>query len=213
MDPELNMDLPSGSASGGSKKKKSGGGGGFAIKGVLIGIPLFILHTIAIYFITANLLVNKQLEAVHKKEAELDKKLKAMQKTTQNAEGHAAESALLPFDSPEELEEDEGVKREFGKYLYNIDKLVINPAGTGGSKILLTSLAIDVPAVKYQQLLTEKKVIVQDAVISVLTSKPVQILDNPAYRDSIKIEIGKKIKSKVGGLRMNNIYFSEYIIQ
>ncbi|HOP50508.1 MAG TPA: flagellar basal body-associated FliL family protein [Ignavibacteriales bacterium] len=195
------------------KKKKSSGGGGFNIKGLLIGIPLFALHTIAVYFITANFILNKKVEELHKKEMELDKKLKAQsaaQKLRENPEGF---NPLLPFDTPEELEEDEGQKREFGKYLYNLEDVTVNPAGTAGSKILLVSLAIDVPAQKYHDMLTQKKIMVDDAVLSVLTSKTVPVLENVNYRDTLKLEIGRSIKSRIPGLRINNIYFSKFIIQ
>lgn len=194
------------------KQKKKNGGGGFNIKGLLIGIPLFAIHTIIVYFVTANLLLNKKMEEIHKKEMELDKKLKvaaAVQKAKENPQGF---NPSLPFDTPEELEEDEGTKREFGKYLYNIEDFTVNPAGTGGSKILLVSMAIDVPAQKYYDLLNQKQIMVKDAIISVLTSKNIPTLENIAYRDSLKLEIGRNIKSRVPGLRINNIYFSKFIL-
>ena len=195
-----------------STKKKSSGGGGFNIKGLLIGIPLFAIHTVIVYFVTANLLLNKKMEELHKKEMELDKKLKvaaAVQKAKENPEGF---NPMLPFDTPEELEEDEGVKREFGKYLYNLEDFTANPAGTGGSKILLVSLPIDVPSQKHLDLLNQKQIMVKDAILSVLTSKTIPVLENINYRDSLKLEICRNIKSRIPGLRLNNIYFSKFIL-
>jgi len=54
---------------------------------------------------------------------------------------------------------------------------------------------------------------VDDAVLSVLTSKTVPVLENVNYRDTLKLEIGRSIKSRIPGLRINNIYFSKFIIQ
>ena len=88
--------------------------------------------------------------------------------------------------------------------IYNLDDMIINPAQSNGKMLLLASLGFSVE---------EKQVVIKDAVISVLTGKNVEQLNNIAYRDTIKSEIIGSLNSQIPEAGISNIYFSKFIIQ
>ena len=97
----------------------SGKKSGFNIKVLIIGIPLFIIQLVAVYFITANFLLSKMQSSSNQEKA------KSEEVKSENSEG-------------------ENKKVEFGKFIYVVDDLIINPANTDGKRLLLSSLGFDV---------------------------------------------------------------------
>jgi flagellar FliL protein len=79
--------------------------------------------------------------------------------------------------------------------------------------LLLASLGLSVENEESKKIMEEKQVIVKDAIISVLSSKNVTQLGSSAYRDTLKTEILKNLAVQMPGTKVNNIYFSKFIIQ
>ncbi len=160
----------------------------FSSKILLIGLPLFIVQLIAVYFITANILLPKIQS--HTSSVSVD--------SVENGEANA-------IDTVKNL--------ELGKYIYVVEDLIINPAGTDGKRLLLTSIGFDLLTEQNQKELKEKEVLVKDAVISVLSSKDMTRLSNALYRDSLRMEISQRITQLMPDVKINNVYFSKYILQ
>lgn len=160
-------------------KKKSG----FNFKPVLIGLPLFILQLVLVYFITANILL-KKFTSAHAEETK----------------GNQTEQVISK-------------KTDLGKYIFLVDDLIVNPAGTDGKRLLLTSVGIDVPTEENENTLKAKEIVVKDIIISSLTSKTLEELNNSVYKDSLKIQIAQNIEGSIPEIKINNVYFSKYIIQ
>ena len=79
--------------------------------------------------------------------------------------------------------------------------------------LLLASLGLSIESEESKKMLEEKQVVVKDAVISVLSSKSVSQLGSATYRDTLKVEILKNLSVQLPGSKVNNIYFSKFIIQ
>ncbi len=154
-------------------------------KVLIIGIPVFIIQLIVIYFITANILVKK------------------------------IESNTLPNNNLKTAQVN-NVKPaiiDLGKFIYTLDDIIINPADTDGKRLLLVSIGFDVPKVEMENDLKTRDAMIKDVVISTLSSKNIDQLDNSAYRDALKMEISSKLKKMIPEDTINNIYFSKYILQ
>ncbi len=154
-------------------------------KVLIIGIPVFIIQLIVIYFITANILVKK------------------------------IESNTLPNNNLKTAQVN-NVKPaiiDLGKFIYTLDDIIINPADTDGKRLLLVSIGFDVPKVEMENDLKTRDAMIKDVVISTLSSKNIDQLDNSAYRDTLKMEISSKLKKMIPEDTINNIYFSKYILQ
>lgn len=167
-----------------STKKK-----GLNIKVLLFGIPLFIVQLVAVYFITANFLLNR------------------MQGSNSAAQNNVA-GQVKPADAKKAEK-----PAELGKYIFMVEDLIINPANTDGKRLLLSSLGFDVASEQNNQELKEKEVVLKDAVISVMSGKNLSQLANMAYRDTLRTEITKKLGKLMPAVKINTIYFSKYILQ
>ncbi len=161
---------------------------GINIKILLIGIPLFIIQVIAIYFITANILLTK-IQANHSPATQDSAEVK------------------------KEAEPAQQESKELGKFVYMVEDLIINPAKTDGKRLLMSSLGFDVSSEGEHKELKEKDVLLKDAVISVMSSKELGQLGNTAYRDTLRTEIVKRLSQLMPKVKVNTIYFSKYILQ
>lgn len=161
---------------------------GFNIKVLLLGIPVFVIQLVAVYFITANILLNK-------------------------IQGSHSSDPKSPADAKQEAQAGQVKSAELGKFIFMVDDLIINPANTDGKRLLLSSLGFDVATEKDNQELKSKEPLLKDVVISVMSSKEMAQLSNIAYRDTLRIEITKRLSSLMPGIKINHIYFSKYILQ
>ena len=162
---------------------------GFNIKILLFGLPLFIVQLVAVYFITANFLLNKM-----------------------HANGTGAEDGKAgKKDSTHVVKE--AKPTEFGKFIYEIQDQIVNPAGTDGRRLLMVSLGFDVPTEENKKEMEAKDVLLKDAALSVMSSKDLSQLGNMAYRDTLRTEIVQKLHRVMPEVKINTIYFSKYILQ
>ena len=161
---------------------------------ILFGVPAFIVQLILVYFITANILMNKVGAGGnngHKGEAT----------TEESADGNSGES-----------EDGEG-HSSTGQFIYAIDEIIINPANTNGRKFLLTALAFDLATEENRAKLEEKDFLVKDMVISVISSKSTAFLSDVSLRDSLRSEIAHKVEGFLPNVKINKVYFSKWIVQ
>ncbi len=162
---------------------------GFNSKVLLFGIPIFMVQLVAVYFVTANILM---------KRFESSAKIKN--------EGSVSASS-----------QDNSVKNipavDYGTYIFSIDDIIVNPADTDGKRLLLTSVGLDLAKSEMQSEIKTREPMVKDAIISTLSSKSISQLDDIAYRDTMKTEIISKLKRLIPSVAINNVYFSKYIIQ
>lgn len=160
----------------------------FNPKILMIGLPIFIVQLVAVYFITANILMPGSNSGTTKAENKSETK-------TEEASGkHSGKNAA-------------------NGAIFSVDDMIVNPAQTNGNILLLASLGLSVENEEAKKVLEEKQVIVKDAIISVLSSKSVNQLSSAIYRDTLKTEILKNLAVEMPNTKVNNIYFSKFIIQ
>lgn len=99
------------------------------------------------------------------------------------------------------------------EFLFVVKDLIVNPAGTGGLRYLLTSVGIEVTNEKAFAEIQSKEVIVNDILINVLSSKTLEELSDVTKRKDLRREIAKKIDEILTQGRVQNVYFSKFIIQ
>lgn len=161
----------------------------FNPKVIVIGLPVFIIQLIAVYFITANILL-KKMDARDSDNTEISSQLAEVADATN---GVSADTNI-------------------GEHIFLIEDIIVNPARTTGNQLLLSSVAFDVPEEEYYKELEKKQILVRDLVISVLSSKTVAQLANSLYKDTLRTEISSKVQSMIGNVEINRVYFSKYII-
>lgn len=164
---------------------------------LIVGLPLFIVQLVVVYFITANILIPKDHTSGNK---EVKQKQTSEEQKETKSEGD---------DKTFEKE----VNTSSGENIFNLDDIIVNPAETNGKTLVLASLGFDLSTPEAKKTMEEKVIIVKDAVITLLSSKTVPQLSNTSYRDSLKAEMISDLSKKMPGVKINNIYFSKFIIQ
>ena len=160
------------------KKKK-----GFNFKVILIGLPLFIVQLVLVYFITATFLVKSSTSSHTEKDGE----------------------------QVEEVSEEDTEHSEPQK-IFNIEDLIINPAGTSGQRLLLLSIGLSVGNEEKLNLLKENEVVIKDIVINTVARKTLGSLSKIELKDSLKVELAENINSVYPKAQIKNVYFSKYLI-
>lgn len=168
----------------------------FNPKVLMIGLPIFIVQLVAVYFITANVLLSAGHSVAQKEADDIETT------TEESSDGHSSES-----------KENKTSEGNTSGLIFSVDDMIVNPAQTNGKMLLLASLGLSVESEESKKSLEEKQVIVKDAIISVLSSKTVTQLGSGTYRDTLKTEILKNLAVQMPGSNVNNIYFSKFIIQ
>jgi flagellar protein FliL len=167
----------------------------FKPKILIIGLPIFIVQLVAVYFITANILIPGGHSSPTKEGVKTEETTEATEeKSGETKEGKTSESGANGL-------------------IFSVDDMIVNPAQTNGKMLLLASLGLAVEDEESRKVMEEKQVIVKDAIISVLSSKNVTQLGSSTYRDTLKTEILKNLAVQMPGSKVNNIYFSKFIIQ
>ncbi len=172
------------------KQEQGGKKKGFNFKIILIGVPLFVLQLVIVYFVTANFLVKPSVSAHAEQVKEHD---------AEEGEDAAAE---------ESEEEEDGES-----FIYPLEDLIINPANTNGKRLLLLSVGLEVKGGEEEKKkLEEKDVIVRDMIISTLSRKSLHELNNPAEKDSLKLELYEQLKKLIPKSKVKKVYFSKYVL-
>ncbi len=158
---------------------------GFNPKILIIGLPLFIIQLLAVYYVTANILLTKIVE----------------------------QQGLVSKTEADSIDADLKEKKEpAGTNIFKIEDVIINPAGTGGQRIMLVSLGIDVDTEEHVKLLESKLVILKDMIIVTISAKTMAELGEIGYKDVLKSELMAKVMELFPAVKVNNIYFDKYVI-
>ncbi|MDH3252396.1 MAG: flagellar basal body-associated FliL family protein [Ignavibacteria bacterium] len=163
-----------------------------------LGIPIFVVQAVAVYFLTAKFIL--PATAAHDGA-----------KTDPASAVHAAE------DGMKESNPSEGGSHEATQpgeqHIYVVKDLIINPAGTNGTRFLLTTVGFNVNSSDAKKELESREMQVRDILNTILTAKGLDELTNVQLRDSLRVEIAQKVAALVRGGTLRNVYFSKFIIQ
>jgi flagellar protein FliL len=97
--------------------------------------------------------------------------------------------------------------------VFRLDNLIVNPAGSGGTRFLLASVAIEVPDDRYQARLRDRDFQVRDAVIAVLERQTLESVTSPGARDSIKVRLGQALAPMIGAGVPVQVYLPQFVLQ
>ncbi len=168
------------------EKKEKPAPKGFNFKIVLIGLPLFIVQLVLVYFITANFLVKSPETKAETSNTDIEK------------------------SSEETKSEGEGTKE--ASHIYSIEDLIINPAGTNGQRLLLLSVGFGVPTEEKATLLKDNEVVIKDLILNTVSQKTLGTLSSADQKDSLKVELATKINKLIPNADIESVYFSKYVL-
>jgi flagellar protein FliL len=97
--------------------------------------------------------------------------------------------------------------------IFRLDNLIVNPAGSEGTRFLMTSVAFELESESAEAKLRAREVQVRDLVISRLESQTMATLTQPFARDSIKRQLAEAVMTVVGPRATVRVYLPQFVIQ
>jgi len=94
-----------------------------------------------------------------------------------------------------------------------INKLLVNVAGTMGSRYLLVSISAVSTDPNFQQKMTDNDAALKDAACSTLSSKTLADLEKPDERNLIRTELLTAFNNILGGEEISELFLTEFAIQ
>jgi len=96
---------------------------------------------------------------------------------------------------------------------HSVENLVLNPAGSGGTRFLMVTATFEVRDGSIEQQMKDHDAEVRDRVLSLLGKKTVEELTDIAQREGIKKEVLDTVASlfEKGGIR--KVFFAQFVIQ
>lgn len=94
-----------------------------------------------------------------------------------------------------------------------LENLVLNPAGSGGSRFLLLSVAIETGGATNTTDMTTRDAELRDIILTSLGTKTVDQLTEMTAREGIKTEVQNAIVARFGKGSVKRLYFPQFVVQ
>jgi flagellar FliL protein len=155
---------------------------------ILFGVPVFLVQLIVVYFVVGKFVAPSANSAKEGGKTEESKE------HAKAGEGEAGGEPAV-------------------QNIFVVKDMIVNPAGTNGTRFLLTTVGFEISNAEGKKELENKEVQVRDALNTVLTSKALDELIDVSLREELRVEISQKVGDLVKSGNLTNVYFSKFIIQ
>ncbi len=203
-------------AAAGAPAAPAGGGG---IKALLPLVVTIVLMPVLAFVTTKFLIVPKILharggEAEPEEAAEEGGDAHGAKPEAKHGE-EKADKGHGEAKKPEKAEH--GEKGKGGgkgkKQTAQLSKMIVNVAGTAGTRYLMSSITIVGTHADLKGLIEENKDQLLDLANSALASKTISDLEKPGSRNQLRSELMSIFNNALGGTIVQEIYFTEFAIQ
>ena len=155
---------------------------------IMIGVPVFLVQVVVLFFVATKFVGGG------------------------SASSHPSQPAAEQAADGEKGGEKEGAEGA-ASHMFIVKDLIVNPAGTNGTRFLLLTVGFETSTVEGEKELERKEIQVRDALNSVLTSRTLDELASVAQREQLRGDILAKASELVKTGSVTNVYFSKFIIQ
>ncbi len=107
----------------------------------------------------------------------------------------------------------EGKPGEVEPPVHLLENMVMNPAGSHGSRFLLTSVGLQLQDAAASDAVKTREAEIRDLVLRVLGSKTVEELVEISNREAYKKELRLALDSLVGPGKVRAVFFPQFVIQ
>ena len=97
--------------------------------------------------------------------------------------------------------------------LFMVNDLVVNPAGTEGTRFLSASIGLETYSKETFDLMEKREPLVRDALITILGSKTIDQLSDPKQKEIIRFQIKKRTEQLLHVDDLSAVYFTQFILQ
>jgi flagellar protein FliL len=124
-----------------------------------------------------------------------------------------AEKKAEPAKKSEHGESKKGESEGGAGLVYAVKDLVINPAGTSGSRFLSVSFGFELASAEVQQQLEAREPLVRDALITIMSSKSVAQLTDAREKEITRLQIKKRLSDLLKTSDISAVYFTDFVLQ
>ncbi len=96
--------------------------------------------------------------------------------------------------------------------LFELNDLVVNPAGSGGTRFLVAAISLDADA-EAQEALAARSAEARDLLLTVLGSHTVDQLSDVSYREDVRSQLRSTLNGMLGYEGVHRIFFPQFVIQ
>ena len=100
-----------------------------------------------------------------------------------------------------------------GEEMIELEDIIVNPAGTGGTRFLAVSIGFEISGSKTKQLFENKMPMVRDALISILGSKTIEQLSDAKEKEITRYQIKKRVEHLLKTKKLEAVYFTNFVLQ
>jgi len=94
---------------------------------------------------------------------------------------------------------------------YRMDNIIVNPAGSNGTRFLMASVAIELDDAKIGDTLHDKDVELRDAVISTIEKQSLEAITRPGARDTLRNQLVLKLAPIIGATP--RVFLPQFVLQ
>jgi len=123
----------------------------------------------------------------------------------------ASASAASADGSPKA--DKKGGKEPVAGRIYRVDNIIVNPAGSDGTRFLMASVAFEIQDEPSEQLLRAHDVQLRDDLIGAFEAMTLPRLTQAHARDSIKSQLGDVARRILGPQAHVSVYLPQFVIQ
>ena len=123
---------------------------------------------------------------------------------TEQAESHAEKPKPKKHDSH---------GGEATSMIYAVKDIVVNPAGTGGTRFLSVSFGFELGSSELVSEFEERDPLVRDALITILSSKTVAQLTDPKQKEITRYQVKKRLEKLLDTDEITGVYYTDFVLQ
>jgi len=128
-------------------------------------------------------------------------------------EQQSAASGEAHSESHGDAEGDSAHKLGEPRPIYSLDNLVLNPAGSNGTRFLLVSVAFEAKDEATVAQLKGRDAELRDAVLRMFGTKTVEQVAEASLRDQLRADLLASISKLVPAGSIKKVYFPQFVIQ
>jgi len=112
-----------------------------------------------------------------------------------------------------EAKKDSSANKAEAAPIYQMDNLVLNPAGSGGTRFLLLSVALEVKDAGTQEMLKGHDAEMRDAILRLFGTKTVDQVAEASAREELRGEVMAELSKMLPAGSIRRVYFPQFVIQ
>jgi flagellar FliL protein len=97
--------------------------------------------------------------------------------------------------------------------VYAVKDIVVNPAGTGGTRFLSVSFGFELGSPEVVAEFEEREPVVRDALITILSSKTVAQLTDAKEKEIARYQIKKRLEQLLNTDEIAGVYYTDFVLQ